>query len=239
MKYKIVIFDMGNTLLDFHAGEHSDEEKDVIGCNNMSSYLKEKYSIEVSAKSIKSELIDIWYSDFYKRQYLIELDVCMYVNQFLRSIGCENENVDCKELMRNFYRPYMDEVVVNEGALESLKSIRKSMKVGVISNCILFDELYEETFENTGLSKYIDKFIFSYSRQIRKPDNRLFEEMLNHFGFMPDEAIMVGDSYKADILPANLMGMKTIHLTDKHYNESVADISIRSLKEVVFSLERL
>lgn len=35
LEYKLVVFDMGNTLLDFHAGKHSDEEKDMIGCKNI------------------------------------------------------------------------------------------------------------------------------------------------------------------------------------------------------------
>ncbi len=239
LEYKLVVFDMGNTLLDFHAGKHSDEEKDMIGCKNIKEYLKENHSVNVSSKTIKSELIDVWYSDFYKRQQLIELDVCIYVNRFMQKIGCENHIVNCKVLMRAFYKPYMDEVIINKGGLDALKSIGKTMKIGVISNCILFDAFYEEVFKIKGLYKYVDKFIFSYSRQIRKPDKRLFEEMLTCFDCAPHEAIMIGDSYQADILPAKALGMKTVHLTHKHSKESAANICIKSLEEVIESIKCL
>lgn len=239
MNFKLVIFDMGNTLLDFHAGEHTDEEKDLIGCNNMRLYLKKEHNIEVTNEMIKKDLVDMWYADFYKRQFLIELDVCAYIERFLMGIGRSSEIVKGLELMECFYRPYMDEVVVNEGAVETLKALESKVKIGVISNCILFDDLYLKTFEQQGLSRYINHFIFSYSRQIRKPDKRLFEEMLGNFGVMPKEAIMIGDSYKADILPAHELGMKTIHFSKKNYPGSVADVQISSLIEVLTAINRL
>lgn len=239
MDYKLVIFDMGNTLLDFHGGEHTDEEKDIIGCHNMSAYLKLNHNIDVSPSHVKADLIDKWYSDFYLRKKLIELDVCIYVKAFMKSINHDDVKVDCKALMTQFYKPYMEEVLVNDGALEALKTLGSKINIGVISNCILFDELYMKTFDEQGLSQYIDKFIFSYSRQIRKPDKRLFQEMLDHFNIKASEAIMIGDSYAADIEPAKEIGIKTIWFSNEKRDGHSADLVIDSLEKCVSAVNQL
>jgi len=245
MDLKLAIFDMGNTLLDFHAGIHTDDEKDILGCQNMSNHLKEKYSIDVCPETLKVGFIDKWYADFYIRKQLIELDVSKYIDRFLKHIKEDVKadvltSIDHKALMFQFYKPYIDEVVVNEGALDALKAASQNMYVGVISNCILYDSFYISAFENTGLSQYVDKFVFSYSRQVRKPDIRLFNEMLDYFNTEPSQAIMVGDNYTADILPALSLGMKTVHYVkseSKRVRESNADYSIVNLSNLseVFS----
>jgi len=134
MTYKLVIFDMGNTLLDFHNGVHTDEEKDLMGTENISKYMKSKHNISVSSVTVKSELIDKWYSDFYKRETLIELDVNVYISEFLSTIGTENLEINGMELMTEFYKPYIEEVVVNIGAIQALLELHGKIKIGVISN---------------------------------------------------------------------------------------------------------
>lgn len=207
---KLIIFDMGNTLIDFHSGEHTDDEKDIIGLANMSRYLKQSHGIECSIESLKNDFLDKWYGDFYMREQLVELDVSKYVEDYLSINGFDEIKVDSFKLMREFYDQYINEVIANEGAYDALMELSNNYHIGVISNCILYDDYYVESFEKLGLGNFIDKFIFSYSRQIRKPDKRLFLEMLSHFDIEPKDAYMVGDSPDADMMPAIELGMKTV-----------------------------
>ncbi len=223
---------MGNTLLDFHNGNHTDQEKDLIGIENMSCYLNNNYNISVSSNSIKENLIDRWYSDFFKRKSLIELDINEYVSEFLILIGKDSIEIDSFELMTEFYRAYIDEVIVNNGAIQTLKKLHGNINIGVISNCILFDEIYEQIFLKVGLGRYINKYIFSYSRKIRKPDKRLFNEMLEYFNVLPHESIMVGDNINADLLPAKELGMQTILYSKKHFKNEFIDYSISNFEEI-------
>lgn len=239
MTYKLVIFDMGNTLLDFHSGMHTDEEKDVMGTAFMSKYLMDKHKISISSDTIKSELIDKWYADFYKREELVELDINKYITVFLGGIGFASLDINSKAFMTAFYKAYIDEVVVNIGALEALAKLDGKIKIGVISNCILFDQIYEEIFEQKGLAAHINKFIFSYSRQIRKPDKRLFDEMMVYFNVVAEEVVMIGDSYKSDLKPAKELGMKTIlYCKEKGYNANV-DFVITNLIEAPGIINKL
>ncbi len=241
MTQKLVIFDMGNTLLDFHAGIHTDDEKDVIGTVYMSEFLLNKYNVSIEPNIIKRELIDKWYADFYKRKQLIELDVNQYISDFKIKMKIEALEIDGLDLMSQFYRPYMEEVVVNPGAVEVLTKLHDKANIGVISNCILYDSIYMKVFEEQGLSPFVDKFIFSYSRQIRKPDKRLFKEMLAYFDVAAEETVMVGDSLNADITPAKEMGMTTVLYNKlskerKDKNDTV-DYIVSNLNEVATLLD--
>jgi len=229
---KLIIFDMGNTLLDFHKGPYTDEAKDMIGLEAMRDYLYDNHQVQVSLKDLKDHFLDPWYGDFYKRDLLVELDVRVYVKALFKTLNLDCP-VDYYLLMKAFYSQYMKDVCVNEGALDLLKALDGDYKIGVISNCILFDDLYKEVFVSKGLDAYIDHYIFSYSRQIRKPDPRLFQECLDHFQVAAGEAVMVGDSLKADMAGAKQVGMTTIWYKDTDHETDLVDYKIKKLIECI------
>ena len=39
-----------------------------------------------------------------------------------------------------------------------------------------------------------------------------YQELLNDFEFNPSEILVCGDKYKTDLIPAKLLGMKTVHM---------------------------
>lgn len=47
---KLIIFDMGNTLLHFHSGKNTDEEKDVMGLR-MVKYLQSNLKVELNLRN--------------------------------------------------------------------------------------------------------------------------------------------------------------------------------------------
>ena len=234
-KQKLFIFDMGNTLLDFHSGIHTDEEKDELGLSHMSKLLFEKYKIDISANRLRLEFLTPWFQDFYKREKLIELDV----EDYLRSVmGPDVEKFmkqDYVDLMRSYYKEYMNEVVVYEGVKELFIKLKElNIKIAILSNCILYDEIYIEVFDRLGLTPYIDQFFFSYSRKIRKPDLRIFKEVLDWFSVSGSEATMVGDNIKADLVPSRALGIHTVWINRKEKQDAfeMVDCQVKSLKEL-------
>lgn len=224
---KLLIMDMGNTLLNFHAGPHSDEEKDRLGLQAMQKHLSEQYQVSIPVEKLKSDFLDPWYGDFYLRQGLIELDVTNYLKPLLSDYSIELNRQAYVALMDCFYSVYKAEVVVSPAVLPLLKELKnRGIQLAVISNCILFDEIYESVFENVGLAPYIDKFVFSYSRCIRKPDHRLFLEVLEYFQVAPENCLMFGDSYTADMQPAQALGMQTLWLDNKQTTGAEQHISM-------------
>lgn len=207
---ELVIFDMGNTLLNFHAGQ-TDDEKDAIGLHRMQHYLESHYDSSISLETLTNDFYKPWLADFHLRETGIELDVYSYMRKALVSEALMLSDQELLNLMKVFYSPYKESVVIAPWVLPVLQMLKKQgIHMAIASNCILPDEIYIEIFEHLGLASYIDKFVFSYSRCIRKPDHRLFNEILTFFNTKPQRALMVGDSLKADIKPADSLGLKTI-----------------------------
>ena len=66
--------------------------------------------------------------------------------------------------------------------------------------------------DDFGIGKYFKEVIESAVVEIRKPDPRIFEKGVEALGLSPEEVLVVGDSYKKDILPAQEAGCRTLWL---------------------------
>lgn len=209
---EIYLFDMGNTVLDFHNGIHSDEEKDDIGISYMIDYLK-TISINITKDKLKSEFLLSWYDDFYiRKSKLIELDVFTYLKKALPNLTIDKY----EKLISLFYKPYKDEIVVNESIEDLFKVLKKNnRKIGIVSNCILPEKLYVEIFKSVGLDKYIDEYIFSYTYKIRKPNLKLFKIALDKLNGKAENTMMIGDGLYPDIYGAGQLDIDSIWYNQK------------------------
>ncbi len=139
------------------------------------------------------------------------MNVEKYINSFLKRKGIDLTSEQCVIVMREFYTPYREQIIVGENVEHVLKKLKEDgYTIGVISNCILYDELYLEIFEETKIKEYIDHFVFSYSNCVRKPVAKLFRKMLNESGIRAEEALMVGDDIEPDIKGARKVGIKGV-----------------------------
>ncbi|MFT3994991.1 MAG: HAD family hydrolase [Dysgonomonas sp.] len=88
-------------------------------------------------------------------------------------------------------------------------------------------------FELLGL---FDDIIESAVVGIRKPDPAIFTLGVKRLKLEPSEIVVIGDSYKKDIVPATINGCKTIWLKglawDKEDDDAAADIVISDFEEL-------
>jgi putative hydrolase of the HAD superfamily len=116
---------------------------------------------------------------------------------------------------------------------EILEQLSPEYLLAVISN---FYGNIETVLEELSLKKYFTSILDSAVVGIRKPDPKIFEIALNELGVNPNDAVMIGDSYTNDIVPAKLIGCKTIWINNKGWEEqnenNKADIIIKSFKEL-------
>lgn len=73
-----------------------------------------------------------------------------------------------------------------------------------------------EEFELTG---FFHQVIESAGTGIRKPDPAIYESGIKALGLRPEETAIIGDSYKNDIHPANLLGCPSIWLKGKGWDD--------------------
>ncbi len=114
-----------------------------------------------------------------------------------------------------------------------LKSLKNNYKLGVISN----------NFGNThgwcdeyDLSTLLDVIIDSTVLGVAKPDPRIFEAALAELNVSSQEAIYIGDSYKADMVGAKNVGMWTAWMVGNQSKDcldlSVVDVQLSHLHEL-------
>lgn len=99
------------------------------------------------------------------------------------------------------------------GAHEALERLRGSgLRVGLLSNAGDAGNI-ERLIDRFDLRRHLDPIVVSASVGLRKPNPRAFEHVLNAWGLPASSVVMVGDTLGADILGAQLLGMRHIWLT--------------------------
>jgi putative hydrolase of the HAD superfamily len=94
------------------------------------------------------------------------------------------------------------------GALESVAHLRRrGLQIGVLSN---WDSRVSAMLDDLTLARTFDLFVISHEVGFEKPHERIFREALTRSRTLPSEALHIGDSLRADILPARLLGLGTL-----------------------------
>ena len=141
------------------------------------------------------------------------------------------------ELSEYCYRYVIKTVMRSKELLENLNS---QYSLGIISN--YYGNL-ETVLQELSIKKYFSSVIDSTKLKIIKPDKQIFKVALNDLAMVPQEVIMIGDSYENDIIPAKSIGCFTIWIQNKVWQEPVdngsADFKIESITELPKVLENL
>ena len=100
--------------------------------------------------------------------------------------------------------------IVDRTLVEYIRSLRGKYKIGLISNAWsdLRDFIVREKFDDA-----FDKMIISAEVGAVKPEPKIFQIALEHFGVKPREAVFVDDFY-INIEGCEKVGIKGIHFKD-------------------------
>jgi epoxide hydrolase-like predicted phosphatase len=112
--------------------------------------------------------------------------------------------------------------IVDRTLVEYIRSLRDKYKVGLISNAWsdLRDFIVREKFDDV-----FDKMIISAEVGAVKPESKIFQIALEHFGVKPREAVFVDDFY-INIEGCEKVGIKGIHFKD-------AESTLKQLKQLL------
>lgn len=99
-----------------------------------------------------------------------------------------------------------------EKAVPVLDALSQKYPMVLVSN---FYGNVETVLEDFGIRKYFKQIIESSVVGVRKPDPKIFELGVKALGVKPDETLVIGDSYKKDIVPAESIGCKVLWLKGK------------------------
>lgn len=128
----------------------------------------------------------------------------------------------------------------NDYVLDNLRQTRRVLEALQDRPLCLVSNFYgnlSAVVRDYGLDRYFRTIVESAAVGIRKPDPAIYRMALERMGVAPSEALVVGDSFSKDIVPAHSLGCQTVWLkgeewTPAAHDETLPDAVIGHLAEL-------
>ena len=130
--------------------------------------------------------------------------------------------------------------VVFDDVVPALEHFRPTYSLGLLTNGS--PDLQRRKINASGLGAFFDQVVISGEVGLGKPDVRIFELALSRLNVSADNAVMIGNSLKSDVYPAQAIGMKTVWVNrDGKSNENAVlpDAEVSNLMELKRVFEQL
>lgn len=135
-------------------------------------------------------------------------------------------------------------VEATDGVGDALATLHGRYRLAMITNAADSDEaLVREALRRVALNDFFDVVLTARELGVHKPDPAFFSLAAQVAGCRPEEAVMVGDDYRADIAGARRAGLRTVWYNPGGVplptGAEPPDTRIASMSELVPALERL
>jgi putative hydrolase of the HAD superfamily len=217
--------------------------------------MKRGSSTKIFYKHLLNNEIDIPYENFIDayvpisrkqvevadKQGYRELDYRKRLEEVFKTLNLK----DYKDLARSAWKVYLDEWPRQTEFFPMTKNIlakiRGKYKLGVITN-YMDGPTCREVFKKLGYDETFDSLVVSAEIGYRKPSKIIFEHALKEIDSDPESSIMVGDTFEADIVGANSVGMKNILVDvydNQHKNYKNCTVVIKNISEFPTALKKI
>lgn len=119
----------------------------------------------------------------------------------------------------------------------------RGLNLGIVANQPL---AVLKRLDREGIGHYFESRVITGTHGFRKPDVRLFLQACEDLDVSPGDCVMVGDRIDNDVLPAKVLGMRTVLLrTGRHIEqqpriwEEVPDMEVRDAPEILKAIDAL
>ncbi|MCU9613250.1 YjjG family noncanonical pyrimidine nucleotidase [Caldibacillus lycopersici] len=195
-KYKALLFDVDNTLLDFNAAEQVALKLLFEGEN-----LQLTPEVEAQYKKINSGL---WKS-FEEGKIDQDEVVNTRFSKFFKEYGKEVDGV----LFETNYRSFLSEgSQLMEGALELINKLHAEYDLYIVTNGVA--ETQYKRLKKAGLDSLFKGVFISQEVGYQKPRKEFFDHVLANIpNVSTNQLLIIGDSLSADIKGGNMAGIDT------------------------------
>ena len=225
MKYRYLLVDNDNTLMDFNLAEKYALEETLVNAglpvdnDTVSAYHRINDALwkalergETTQKKLKVER----YRLLLEQLGHAELDAAAVSAMYERNLGSHADLLP--------------------GAEGFVHAVHGKMKVALVSNGV--SAIQRSRLAKCPLTPLFDAIVISEEAGVAKPDPRLLEIALEKLGCMDKaKAVMMGDSLRADIAAANNAGMDSIFFSLKGTASDKATVTVYTHEEALRWLE--
>ncbi len=222
MSYKILLFDLDDTLLDFSANE-------INSLNKL--FHQHGYTFSDELFRVYDSVNKQLWTDYENGN--ISLDKVLN-SRFSKALLRLGKTVDGME-WENQYRELLGNGhQLIDGALELCQSLSVSHRLFVITNGITKTQI--KRLKRAGLYRFFEDIFDSQSIGFQKPSKEFFDYVMGHIkDFKISEALIIGDSLNTDIKGGLLSGIDTCWInrkSEKYSAEIQSTYTITSLAEL-------
>ena len=188
------LFDLDQTLLDFHASEYK-ALRIVLESHGLS------FSDEIY-QAFKACNKSLWLELEKGSITRTELFIKRFQDVFARC-GGDTTDLDPLQVNDEFIRTMSVNGVLMDGALEFVRKLKETIpecRIYIASNGATLNA--KGRIASTGLGDYIEDLFISEDLGVTKPDKAFFDICLDRIGEPTVTCIMIGDSLSSDMLGA-------------------------------------
>jgi len=209
-KIKAVLFDLGETLLNF-------------GKVNTTQLFRQ--GARLSYDFLKSCSQPVGNFNYYCWRNLISLRIRHWLsnitkNDFnslvlLRGIGTKKGIRLDRQQWRHFawlwYEPLSKIGKVEPETAETLTALKNlGLKLGIVSNTFVTGSSLDKHLEQLGILHFFPVRVYSYEFDFRKPDTRIFKAAAEKIGERLENILFIGDRINQDVKAAAKAGMQAV-----------------------------
>lgn len=228
--YKAVFFDFGGTLMDAESDKkaHYFMMKEVKSNYHLPTttedlvaiFEKQLFNKDMTLK-VKSEGNNNNENGFNKLYSYYELSFQSLLSKFDKTATAADFH-----LFKNIYlKNHIEHIALSDGAMETINLVKdKGYHCGIISDIDL--DYQQLQFKALNIDQAFHSITTSEEVRSYKPAPPIFLTALQKANCLGKESLMVGDSYKKDIIGGKNMEMTTIWIN--RYQNQVADNGVHA-----------
>lgn len=168
--------------------------------------------VEVYRSVYKKQLSEVEANEWKEFNYIERL------KETLTILGIENNlNLLCEKAWQDYLNEWPVKTSFFPESLKILNALKQNYKLGLVTN-FMDGPVCRQILSNLNYSEIFNSLIISAEIGYQKPSPILFRHALVELKSKPQNCVMVGDTYNADIVGAHNAGIKGI-LIDVYDNQ--------------------
>ena len=196
------LFDLDQTLLNFHASEYKALEI-VLRENGLdfSDDIYDKFKVCNKSLWLELEKGTITRTELFTKRF----------NYVLELAGGDVSKLDALKINNDFINTMAVNGVLMDGALDFVKRLKAEIadcRIYIITNGATVNA--KGRIESTGLNQFIDGLFVSEDMGVSKPATEYFDIVLREIAAPKESCLVIGDSLSSDMLGAKNAGLPSV-----------------------------
>ncbi|PYR76212.1 MAG: hypothetical protein DMF86_13055 [Acidobacteria bacterium] len=196
---RAVLFDLDDTLFDHHRSSRA--------------ALQRVHAASPAADRATYEAFERHHSRFLEEMHIEVLAGRVGLDEARRerfrrvfaALGVEVTSGETASAAAAYRAGYLEARRPMPGAVDLLAALKPKVRIAIVSNNLVEEQ--REKLDVCGLAPYVDALVVSEEVGVSKPDAAIFRAALTRVDVEASAAIMVGDSWQADVAGAAAAGI--------------------------------